>query len=480
MLLRRLLILAVMLLTGCFPALRPAIGTEGMNRSTAFVARGVLRLTIKWPLVPEQKAFQSQFIPDSTSRVDVTVTNSSNAVVGAGSVVRNSGVASVALDIEVPWANNLSVKAEAFPTSNGPSGNTGAIARGNVSGVNVNANLVNSSVTMASLFLPSITSLGTNANKVGTIVAIFGTNIGSAWPTTPVVKFNAKPALVVTRVNDGQINATVPVGATVGPITINIDGMDASGLANFWPVDTITLAIADHTLFGQSLTGNSRFVGYGGTLNTTTVATFFLALTKTLADYPAPPTITHTTTAGGTYSGSAPVLTDTTSTTDSVFSAASNHRSGTLTVALGFAPAQRSAESIGIDSVTISPVSQTLNVVKPAAQAALPDLPGVVTAKEFTATVNHSIAADFPTATGINWSLSGIGDKLLFSNSQTDGVPSAGVMTSRITVTTDETAAAASDGKVTATAKIGSAAQTNKAEAAITTTTTGQVDATAE
>jgi hypothetical protein len=63
---------------------------------------------------------------------------------------------------------------------------------------------------------PSIVSFSPDHGPIGQVVVI----IGSSFSTASDVSFNGTSAISFTIDNDSQITATVPFGATTGPITI--------------------------------------------------------------------------------------------------------------------------------------------------------------------------------------------------------------------------------------------------------------------
>jgi hypothetical protein len=73
--------------------------------------------------------------------------------------------------------------------------------------------------------LPEITAFTPSSGPVGTSVTITGTN----FTGTTAVEFNGTAAVTFTVDSDTQITATVPAGATTGPISVtNADGTGTS------------------------------------------------------------------------------------------------------------------------------------------------------------------------------------------------------------------------------------------------------------
>ncbi|MEQ9168413.1 MAG: BspA family leucine-rich repeat surface protein [Fulvivirga sp.] len=79
--------------------------------------------------------------------------------------------------------------------------------------------------------MPTITSFSPNSGSIGTSVIITGTNF-STTPANNVVTFNGTPA-VVTASTANSITTTVPVGATTGKISVNVDGNTATSTDDF-------------------------------------------------------------------------------------------------------------------------------------------------------------------------------------------------------------------------------------------------------
>ena len=70
--------------------------------------------------------------------------------------------------------------------------------------------------TVTATSAPVITGFNPHSGKAGTVVSIFGSNFAG----TTAVRFNGTAASSFTVVNNGRINATVPVGATSGRIAV--------------------------------------------------------------------------------------------------------------------------------------------------------------------------------------------------------------------------------------------------------------------
>ena len=82
----------------------------------------------------------------------------------------------------------------------------------------------------------SITGYFPTSGPGGTVVDIKGVGFTPA----ATVKFNGTPATTVTYISAGEVKATVPAGATTGPITIATAAGTVRGRGNY----TITTSTA--------------------------------------------------------------------------------------------------------------------------------------------------------------------------------------------------------------------------------------------
>jgi YD repeat-containing protein len=118
------------------------------------------------------------------------------------------------------------------------------------------------SIQRQSSTLVSVTEFSPNSGWIGATVRIYGTGFSST-PGQNVVKFNGVTA-AVTSANSTEIVASVPSGATTGPISVDAPGGSASSITNFtvanvasqpsitgftptidWPGNNITIAGAN-------------------------------------------------------------------------------------------------------------------------------------------------------------------------------------------------------------------------------------------
>jgi subtilisin-like proprotein convertase family protein len=84
-------------------------------------------------------------------------------------------------------------------------------------------------ITVAVVNSPIVSLFAPTSGSVGTVVSITGSNFSGATD----VKFNGVSATSFTVVNSGQINATVPAGASTGLITVYNGICSGSGASNF-------------------------------------------------------------------------------------------------------------------------------------------------------------------------------------------------------------------------------------------------------
>jgi hypothetical protein len=169
---------------------------------------------------------------------------------------------------------------------------------------------------------PSIASFTPTTGPAGTQVAITGTNLTGATGVT----FGGTPAAAFTVTSPTTINATVPAGATSGPISVATPNGNASSTTNFLasPPPTIT-AVAPATgatgtavtLTGTNFTGATD-VRFAGTPATFTVAS---------------PTSITTSVPNGAGSGPVTVTTPGGTTTSTTPFVVTHARTVTLTIA---------------------------------------------------------------------------------------------------------------------------------------------------
>jgi YVTN family beta-propeller protein len=89
---------------------------------------------------------------------------------------------------------------------------------------------------------PTITSVEPGRGPVGATVRILGADLKQDAAIEPEVSFNGVPAVVVSS-TDEEIVATVPAGATTGPVSVRVSGQAANSPADFTvlPVPSIVI-----------------------------------------------------------------------------------------------------------------------------------------------------------------------------------------------------------------------------------------------
>jgi subtilisin-like proprotein convertase family protein len=93
------------------------------------------------------------------------------------------------------------------------------------------------SIAVSVIASPTVSAFTPSSGSVGTVVSISGSNFSGATD----VKFNGVSATSFTVVSSGQINATVPAGASTGLITVYNGICNGSGASNFTIATNTTL-----------------------------------------------------------------------------------------------------------------------------------------------------------------------------------------------------------------------------------------------
>jgi hypothetical protein len=108
-------------------------------------------------------------------------------------------------------------------------------------GVGLNSAISDDDFEVTGAPLPTIINFNPTDGHVGTTVTIIGTNF-SATPGSNGVAFNGVTA-VVTSSTHTSITATVPSGATTGPITVTVSGNTATSATDF--IVTVPVLVVD-------------------------------------------------------------------------------------------------------------------------------------------------------------------------------------------------------------------------------------------
>ena len=97
--------------------------------------------------------------------------------------------------------------------------------------------------------MPWVDTFIPTSGPVGTVVTVYGTGFGDqgdAYTEAEEVLFNGTPATSFMVIDDRELWAVVPAGATSGPITVAGPGGTSSSRASF----TVTLPVAAPTILG--------------------------------------------------------------------------------------------------------------------------------------------------------------------------------------------------------------------------------------
>jgi hypothetical protein len=121
---------------------------------------------------------------------------------------------------------------DSFYLRQGSAGNAPTLRLGNILVGTTWASVTPSSSSTA----PVIASFNPTSGEVGSTVVITGSNLGP----TPAVRFNGIAASSTVNPEGTEITATVPSGATTGPITVEVAGQPvATSSGNFTVVDPL-------------------------------------------------------------------------------------------------------------------------------------------------------------------------------------------------------------------------------------------------
>ncbi|MBM3270048.1 MAG: hypothetical protein FJZ01_20635 [Candidatus Sericytochromatia bacterium] len=441
---------------GMTPAVVAGLASASAEKGAAASAvdtrpRGFLKLAIRWPTLEEQRNlghYRAQLVPDSAAKMDIRVYDGSTEVGNALNVTRTGSLTNVTIELRAK--NNLSVDVKVYPAS--PNQAT-QIAAGSASGVNIYSSAAtNVTVTLVADYVPSISNLSASAGSVGQTVTLTGTNFRKAWAAAPKVWFNATVTNGVpsgveatpTTSSDTSIAVVVPTGATTGNIVVEADNVPSASTANYYVLSSLAITAASVTINGHTTGSDGLVAGmvyYGDTLDFTAVGTFAMKsgedLTTTWINPPAPTWASAN--ANNTIStNSGPTIGSATTTTVGRMQAAGTNQTGNITATIGSVTSNAIlAQPVGVDSVTVSPTSATINA-RPPTGTALDGNNGAIS-QAVTATVNSTL----PFNDGVTWSTVGNSDLTITSaDIGTDPAIPASTTTSA-TVTTKRTASGA-------------------------------------
>lgn len=121
--------------------------------------------------------------------------------------------------------------------------------------VNDQTGTSSSSFVVTTATSPTITSFNPTSGTVGETITLTGTNFDTT-PSSNIVRFNGTTA-VVSSSTSTQITTTVPVGATTGTITVEVNGETGISGSNFTVISTTpTITIFNPTsgMIGETVT----------------------------------------------------------------------------------------------------------------------------------------------------------------------------------------------------------------------------------
>jgi hypothetical protein len=239
------------------------LGVFGLGVASAAVASGAAS-----PVISSSGVW-SPFAALDGVILAPTVTSFSPTSGPVGSVVTVNG--SNFVDVSVvafngtPAGVNSLISATQLTATVPAGATTGPISVTNTGGTGTSTG----SFSVIIVAAPTVTSFTPASGAIGSSVTVNGS--GFDWATS--VAFNGVSAAFV-KVNDGQLTAIVPTGATSGPVTVSGPagtGTSPSSFVVSWPAPTVTAVSPDHgpvgttvTVTGTNFTGAS-VVTFGGT-----------------------------------------------------------------------------------------------------------------------------------------------------------------------------------------------------------------------
>ena len=116
--------------------------------------------------------------------------------------------------------------------------------------------------TVAQAVVPTITAFSPVSGPSGTLVSILGTSFTGVTS----VSFNGTQATGIGFLSDTQVTATVPPGATTGPISVVTPGGVATSVANFVVTEDVVVSCPFSSSGGGDLLERGFYVSnYAGT-----------------------------------------------------------------------------------------------------------------------------------------------------------------------------------------------------------------------
>ena len=206
---------------------------------------------------PAISGFSPNSGPAGTTQVTITGTNLSNAssvtIAGTAATINNNTATQILATV------GASATGSGLIALTTPGGSADSHLLGTP----------NFTVTVAAPPSPVITSFTPTSGPIGTLVTIHGSN----FTNTNSVKFNGTSA-TFNFVNDTQLTATVPAGATTGKISVTTGGgtTDTTSVVPASFTMSASSRLNDITFEAASLTGASGFGSATGTVSLETAA----------------------------------------------------------------------------------------------------------------------------------------------------------------------------------------------------------------
>ncbi|MBU6428516.1 MAG: Ig-like domain-containing protein, partial [Cyanobacteria bacterium REEB65] len=228
------------------------------------------------------------------------------------------------------------------------------------------------------------------------------------------VTFNGVSAAIST-VSATAITVVVPTGATTGPVLVDSNGVPTLNNPTFWVQTGLAIGLTTPPIAGHAVPAGD--VLYGQTLSFAATPSFAFAPGQDAATWGSAPIVGWQATAGG-MSGS-------------TFQAPSTFQAATVTAALGSLAATAGVTAVGVDGLTVSPTSLSLNA-PPVSGTPSPDF-----AAATSATLSYSVASTLPFADdGVVWTVSDPTLATVSASGVVSALPGAPEGTATITATT--------------------------------------------
>ncbi|MBM3267060.1 MAG: hypothetical protein FJZ01_05355 [Candidatus Sericytochromatia bacterium] len=274
-----------------FHAVPPRSEAEVAARPVEGHAR--LLLTLHWP---ERAPYRPALIPSDTETLRVVVSTGTETLAAEefGRPVEND---TQVVDLALRAASNVTVEIFAYREARPLPAGARHIAKGTASGLNlVVSRTTQARITLVSLSTPIITRFDVNAARIGETVKLTGDNF---QPGDPILTFNGATASDVVVESATALRATIPDGATVGPVRVRV-GNQLSPSANFWVASD--LAIGAPKSSWDPTAAATRIVLVGKELQFSATPSFVLKSGDKLSNHGQSPMVqwSHSAAAAGT------------------------------------------------------------------------------------------------------------------------------------------------------------------------------------